>query len=173
MGFPGSAAVENPPANVGDTGDVGLIPSLGKVPWRTKWQPTPVFLPGKSHGQRSLAGYSPWDCKELDRSKHACTQTRILLCILFSPLSVLSITNIFPIFKKHIFLVLWLFLSSPPGLLFPLNFISLYFSSSSSFHIAYVTYCDSCEPGILLPCLVISHWMYELLCVCVCACVCA
>ena len=35
-------------------------------PWRREWQPTPVFLPGKSHGQRSLAGYSPWDCKELD-----------------------------------------------------------------------------------------------------------
>ena len=34
-----------------------------KIPWRRKWQPTPVFLPGKSHGQRSLAGYRPWDCK--------------------------------------------------------------------------------------------------------------
>ena len=31
--------------------------------WRRKWQPTPVFLPGESHGQRSLAGYSPWGCK--------------------------------------------------------------------------------------------------------------
>ena len=35
-------------------------------PWRRKWQSTPVFLPGKCHGQRSLAGYSPWGCKELD-----------------------------------------------------------------------------------------------------------
>ena len=34
--------------------------------WRRKWQPTPVFLPGKSHGQRSPVGYSPWGCKELD-----------------------------------------------------------------------------------------------------------
>ena len=39
-------------------------------PWRRKWQPTPVFLPGQSHGQRSLAGYSPWDCKELDMTEH-------------------------------------------------------------------------------------------------------
>ena len=39
---------------------------VGKIPWRRKWQPTPIFLPGKSHGQRSLAGYSPWDCKESD-----------------------------------------------------------------------------------------------------------
>ena len=38
---------------------------LGEL-WRRKWQPTPVFLPGKSHGQRSLVGYSPWGCKELD-----------------------------------------------------------------------------------------------------------
>ena len=35
-------------------------PWVGKIPWRKKWQPTPVFLPGKSHGQRSLARYSPW-----------------------------------------------------------------------------------------------------------------
>ena len=39
------------------------------IPWRRKWQPTPVFLPGKSHGQRRLAGYSPWGCKELDMTE--------------------------------------------------------------------------------------------------------
>ena len=49
-------AVKNPPANAGD---VGSDPWVGKIPWRRKWQPTPVILPGKSHGQRSLAGYSP------------------------------------------------------------------------------------------------------------------
>ena len=37
-----------------------------KITQRRKWQPTPVFLPGKSHGQRGLVGYSPWYCKELD-----------------------------------------------------------------------------------------------------------
>ena len=40
-----------------------------KVPWRRKWQPMPVFLPGKSHGQRSLASFSPWDCKESDMTE--------------------------------------------------------------------------------------------------------
>ena len=40
-----------------------------KVPWRRKWQPTAVFLPGKFHGQRSLAGYSPWDRKESDTTE--------------------------------------------------------------------------------------------------------
>ena len=41
----------------------------GKIPWRRKWQPTPVFLHGESHGQRSLAGYSPWGGKESDTTK--------------------------------------------------------------------------------------------------------
>ena len=42
------------------------VPSLGwEDPGRRKWQPTPVFLPGEPHGQRSLAGYSPWDCKRV------------------------------------------------------------------------------------------------------------
>ena len=39
-------------------------PWVRKIPWRRKWQPTPVFLPGKSHGRRSLVGYSSWGCKE-------------------------------------------------------------------------------------------------------------
>ena len=43
-----------------------LDPWVWKIPWRRKWQLTPVFSPGKSHGQRSLVGYSPWGCKELD-----------------------------------------------------------------------------------------------------------
>ena len=40
-----------------------LDPWVAKIPWRRKWQPTPVSLPGKLHGQSSLAGYSPWGCK--------------------------------------------------------------------------------------------------------------
>ena len=47
-----------------NAGNLGLIPGLGKFPWRRKWQPTPVFLPGESHGQRRLMGCSPWDHKE-------------------------------------------------------------------------------------------------------------
>ena len=44
----------------------GLDPWVRKIPWSRKWQLTPMFLPGKSHGQRSLTGYSPWGHKELD-----------------------------------------------------------------------------------------------------------
>ena len=46
-----------------------------KIPWRREWQPTPVFLPGKSHGQRSLERYGPRGCRESDTSEHACMQT--------------------------------------------------------------------------------------------------
>ena len=42
----------------------GFSPWVGKIPWRRAWQPTPVLLPGESHEQRSLVGYSPWGCKE-------------------------------------------------------------------------------------------------------------
>ena len=43
-----------------NAGDLGPTPESGRFPWRRKWQPSPVFLPGESHGQRSLMGYSPW-----------------------------------------------------------------------------------------------------------------
>ena len=56
--------VKNPPANAGDRREADLIagsdPCVGKIPWRRAGQPTPVFLPGESHGQRTLAGYSSW-----------------------------------------------------------------------------------------------------------------
>ena len=55
---------------------------VGKIPWSTKWQPAPVFLSGKFHGQRSLASYSPWGRKELDMTEsthtHAHTNTNTL-----------------------------------------------------------------------------------------------
>ena len=47
----------------------GFNPWVGKIPWRRKWQPTPVLLPGKSYGWRSLVGYSPWGCKDLDMTE--------------------------------------------------------------------------------------------------------
>ena len=48
---------------------------IEKIPWRRKWQATPVFLPVKSHRKRSLAGYSPWGPKELDRTKWLSTMS--------------------------------------------------------------------------------------------------
>ena len=46
-----------------DVRDIRLDPSVGKIPWRRAWQPTPGFLPGESHGQRSPVGRSPWGRK--------------------------------------------------------------------------------------------------------------
>ena len=67
LGFPGDAVMKNPPANAGDLGS-GSISESGRSPGGGAWQPTPVFLPGEPHGQRSLAGYSPWGHKESDTS---------------------------------------------------------------------------------------------------------
>ena len=46
----------------------GFEPWVRKIPWRRTWQPTPVFLPGKSYGQKNLSGYSPWGHKDSDTS---------------------------------------------------------------------------------------------------------
>ena len=51
---------------------------VGKIPWRRAWPPSLVFLPGESHGQKSLAGYCPWNHKESDMTEateHTCTHT--------------------------------------------------------------------------------------------------
>ena len=55
------------------------VRSLGQEDsWRREWQPTPVFLPGKSHGQRSLAGYSLWGYKELDTTNHLTLHWKVI-----------------------------------------------------------------------------------------------
>ena len=75
--FPGDTVVKKPTAIVGVVGSV----LIRMIPWRRKWQSTPVFLPRKSHGQRSLPDCSPWDGKESDtteqlsRCVHAYTHT--------------------------------------------------------------------------------------------------
>ena len=56
--------VKNLPANAGYARDMGFDPWVRKIPWSRKQQPTPVFLPGKFRGQKSLEGYSPWGPKE-------------------------------------------------------------------------------------------------------------
>ena len=62
MGFLGGSDSEGSTFNAGG---LGLIPRSGRAPGGA-WQPTPVFLPGEFHGQRSLVGYSPWGREELD-----------------------------------------------------------------------------------------------------------
>jgi len=80
MGFPGGAG------NKGFTCHCrrhGSNPWVRKIPWRREWLPPSVFLPGDTHGQRSLAGYSPWGHKELDMTEHTahtyeCVKFRLI-----------------------------------------------------------------------------------------------
>ena len=66
LGFPGGSDGKESACNAGDP---GFDPWVGKIPWRRAWQPTPVFLHRKSHGQKSLVGYSPWGRKESDMTE--------------------------------------------------------------------------------------------------------
>ena len=73
VGIPRSSVVKNPPAN-----EETWVQSLGREdPQRREWQLNPAFLPGKSHGQRSLAGYSPRGCKESDTSEQLSTSNAL------------------------------------------------------------------------------------------------
>ena len=69
MGFPRGSAGKESACSAGDTGDMGLIPGSGIFPKRRRWHPTPVFLPGESHGQGSLVGDSPWGRTESDTTE--------------------------------------------------------------------------------------------------------
>ena len=60
VGFPGGTPDKEPACQCRRRETFGFDPGVGKIPWRPAWQPTPVFLPGESHGQRSLGGCSPW-----------------------------------------------------------------------------------------------------------------
>ena len=77
-GFPGGTEVKNLPAVQKNCRKHSFDPWVGQIPWRRKWQPTPVFLPVKFHEQRSLVGYSSWDRKELDTTKQLNNSNNIL-----------------------------------------------------------------------------------------------
>ena len=68
-GFPGGASGKKPACQYRRCKRRGLDPWVRKIPWRRALQPTPVFLPGESHGQKSLAGYSPWRRTESDTTE--------------------------------------------------------------------------------------------------------
>ena len=66
MIIPGGTSGKEPACQCRRHKSCRFDPWVGKIPWRRKWQPTPVFLPEESHGRRSLVGYSPWGRKESD-----------------------------------------------------------------------------------------------------------
>ena len=75
QGFPGGASGKEPACQGRRHRRHQFDPWLGEIPWRREWQPTPIFLSGESHGQRSLEGYSPWGCKESDTAEHSLTHS--------------------------------------------------------------------------------------------------
>ena len=87
LGFPDGSMVKNLPDNAGDTRKPSFHPSIRNIPCRRKWYPTPVSLPGKSHGQRSQVYYSSWGhtksdmIEQLHTHTHTHTHTYTLLVI--------------------------------------------------------------------------------------------
>ena len=72
--------VKGPPASAGgDCKGPGFDPWVGKVPWRRARQPIPVFLPGESHGQKSLVGCSPWGRTKSDMTEQLSTHALLLV----------------------------------------------------------------------------------------------
>ena len=69
LGFPGGASGKEPACQCRRHKRCGFDPWVRKISWRRAWQPILVCLPGESHGQRSLAGYRPWGCKESDKTE--------------------------------------------------------------------------------------------------------
>ena len=78
----------------------------GKITWSRKWQLAPVFLPGKFHGQRTLAGYSPWSCEELDTTEWPNTHVSVCTHIQWLELWLmvylfLSLTSLLKMFYNN------------------------------------------------------------------------
>ena len=76
--FPGGSVVKESTCQCRRHRIHGFVPWVKKISWRRKWQPTPVVSPGKSHGQRRLAGYSPWGPKESDMTEHTHTHIHVI-----------------------------------------------------------------------------------------------
>ena len=84
--------VKNPPANAGDIKRHRFNPWVGEIPWRRKWQPTALFLPGESLGQRSLVDYSPWGYKESDTTgKQSRSSSKSKTYLPYDPFILLQI----------------------------------------------------------------------------------
>ena len=96
----------------------GFSPCVRKISWRRPWQPTPVFLPGESHGQGSLAGYSPWGRKESNMTAksltwlkqlrmHACTASQTNWEKEAQSHSILKPARMLGIFQSGLFVFRW------------------------------------------------------------------
>ena len=96
-GFPSGTVVKNLPVNAGAKASFNL--RVRNLPWSRKWQPTPAFLPGKFHGQKSLVGYSPWGCQRVGHdwvTEYACS-----VYILLATLKMELVAVVIPSASSH------------------------------------------------------------------------
>ena len=125
---------------------MGLVPRSGKSPGGG--QPTPIFLPGKFHGQRSLMGYSPWGYKESDMPEHACLRTHTHfsnICLWF----ILSLGLPDKIFGNHLYwnvFIIYLKFKFHQASCFCFYFLNLATQCISSLSILYRLYLLKCVP---------------------------
>ena len=106
-GFPGSSVVKESICQCKRHWRHGFDSWVGKIPWRRKWQPTLVFWPEKSHGQRSLEGYSPWACKESDMTEHGHSTSSTAISRIYKQVSKHKTSNCLFSFQENFKLALW------------------------------------------------------------------
>ena len=129
LGVPGGSVVNSPPANAGD---MSSIPKLGRSPG--EGNENPVFLPGKSHGQRSLVGYSPWGCKRVRHNSVTKWQQRLSCFFSLFAFCLLGMkTKSIPYFTKIIYLFLVIRKPTTPNIA-----LTKHFKVASYFYFAWV-----------------------------------
>ena len=121
-----------------------------KIPWRKKWQPTPVFLPGESRGQRSLAVYSPWDHKESDTTEQLTPLSLFTWCCTFYKFGHMSCIHLYSTIQS-IFTARNILCARFIHLFLPNPWQPLYFLLSPLFFLFYM---------FLLEILLLRLWLY-------------
>ena len=119
-GFPAGTSGKEPACQCRRCKRLVFDPCIGKIPWRRKWQSTPIFLPGKSHGQRSLESYSPWG----RRVKHdwliwVHTEASTVLCLPSLAVSIFHISDFVNTMESFLLLVPYIKFTTEAHILFP------------------------------------------------------
>ena len=96
QGVPGGEVAKESACQCRRCKRLGFDPWVRKIPWRSPWPPTPVFLPGESHGWRSQAGYSPWGCKESYTTVDTHTPVRQLTLHFFTRSAKPAVLHLLP-----------------------------------------------------------------------------
>ena len=176
LGFPGGTSDKESACQCRRNKRCEFHPRVRKIPWKRTWQPTPVFLPGESHGQRSLVGYSPWVCNSRTWLKWLGTVQQIMLLWTLKGISLFKLVFSFSLditpgveLLDHMVLLFLIFWGK--SILFSIVAVSIYILSVFwSFHFSTSLSTIICCPFYLLIYLLlfwqmwgdISLWFYFL-----------